>query len=224
MSIKSSKLLSIGLVFTGLLLVINAGFPVLYYEFYSSSGFEKPIFLSPISEGQVQGVSVAASGENLVNPSSWFVDAPQLPNVATQIKYYNLSIPKLGIKSAVVEIGGDNLSKNLIQYKGTALPGHLGNAVVFGHSTLPQLFRPDNYLSIFATLPTLKVGDEIIVDYDGITYTYRIEDMFEVKPTDIKVLEQQYDDGYLSVITCVPPGTYLRRLVVKARLIPFGKK
>ena len=40
--------------------------------------------------------------------------------------------------------------------------------------------------------------------------------MFEVQPTDLSVLDQQFDGKYLTLITCSPPGTTLRRLVVKS--------
>lgn len=137
------------------------------------------------------------------------------------MKYYTLSIPRLSIDRATVKIGGEDLSKNLIHYKGTALPGKTGNAVIFGHSVLPQLFNPKNYLTIFSTLPKLEEGDKVIVEYDGVTYTYRIAEMFEVPPTATEVLRQYHDGSHITLITCVPPGTYLRRLVVRADLIPL---
>jgi sortase A len=104
------------------------------------------------------------------------------------------------------------------EYPGTANPGQPGNTVLFGHSVLPQFFNPKNYLTIFSTLPTLKDGDEILVNFDGVNYRYLVEEMVEVSPEDTSVLEQRYDDSYITLITCVPPGTYLRRLIVRGRL------
>lgn len=135
-------------------------------------------------------------------------------------KSYKLSIPKLEIEEALVNTIGEDLSKGLVHYSGTALPGNLGNGVVFGHSILPQFYSPENYMAIFSTLHTLEDGDQIIVSYDDIQYQYQVVDMFEVEPTDISVLDQEYDDKYLTLITCTPPGTYLRRLIVKAKLVP----
>jgi len=43
----------------------------------------------------------------------------------------------------------------------------------------------------------------------------------ETLPEDVSILEQYYDGEYLSLITCVPPGTYLRRLVVRAKLVRY---
>jgi sortase A len=153
------------------------------------------------------------------NYKNWFAEAPKLPTRETKITHYNISIPKLKIENAVVAIGGEDLSESLIQYPGTALPGEYGNTVIFGHSVLPQFYNPKNYKTIFSTLPTLKEGDEILVDFDGIRYRYVVVKMVEVSPNDVSVLEQRYDGEYLSLVTCVPPGTYLRRLIVKAKLV-----
>jgi sortase A len=83
---------------------------------------------------------------------------------------------------------------------------------------LPQFFNPKDYMTIFSTLPTLKIGDEILVDFDGVRYRFLVSEMVELPPDDLAILEQHYDDSYISLVTCVPPGTYLRRLVVRARL------
>ena len=114
-----------------------------------------------------------------------------------------------------------DLAKSLIQYPQTALPGQLGNAVIFGHSVLPQFFNPKSYLTIFSTLYKLETGDEIAVDFDKIHYRYLVDEIYEVKPEDLSVLEQRFDGQYLTLITCSPPGTYLRRLVIKARIVDY---
>lgn len=156
--------------------------------------------------------------------SNWFSGGASREDFyATKVTFYSLSIPKLKIENAVVSIGGEDLSQSLIQYPGTALPGKLGNSVIFGHSVLPIFFNPKDYISIFSTLPTLKKGDEIIVNYDSVTYKYRVEEMFDVSPTDIQVLEQDKSDSFLTLVTCVPPGDPRKpkRLIVRARVVPL---
>jgi len=101
------------------------------------------------------------------------------------------------------------------------LPGQYGNTVIFGHSVLPQFFNPKNYKTIFSTLPTLKKGDEILIDFDGVLYRYEVVSLQEVLPENVSVLEQHYNAEYLTLITCVPPGTYLKRLVATARLVRY---
>ena len=60
------------------------------------------------------------------------------------------------------------------------------------------------------------------MDYDGVSYKYRVESMFEVRPTDIQVLQQDNSDSFLTLVTCVPPGDprKAKRLIVRARVIP----
>ena len=149
--------------------------------------------------------------------SNWFPNMPQ-SQMALNGRIYYLSIPKLKIKDAIVTIAGDDLNRSLIHYGGTGLPGDYGTAVIFGHSILPQFYDPKNYKSIFSLLPKLSEEDELFVTYDGVTYRYRIIDMHITPPDDVSVLEQKYDSSYVRLITCVPPGTYWKRLAVTARL------
>lgn len=217
---KFTKILSIVFITLGFILVLSSSFPILSYELFSGHDSRVEL-LSPLPAEQKKEFAAIPKEDELIRPDNWFEgNVPILGINTSRISYYNLSIPKLKIKNATVEVGGSDLSKSLIHYKGTAMPGKNGNTVIFGHSTLPQLFNPDNYLSIFSTLPKIKLGEEILVNYDGITYLYKIENIFEVKPNQIEILNQQYDDAYISIVTCVPPGTFLKRLVVRGRLVP----
>lgn len=204
------------LVIFGLFLVSSAIFPIVFYELSYSPQF-KPLVV-PIAEEVDREVLGESTTLDLTRPANWFYQAPRFPPRPSRITHYSLSIPKLGIRDAVVQVGGEDLKKILVQYEGTVYPGQFGNTVIFGHSVLPAFFNPENYLTIFSTLPTLEKGDEILIDFDGVLYKYLVEDLVEVAPTDISVLEQRYDDYYLTLVTCVPPGTYLRRLAVRARL------
>lgn len=152
------------------------------------------------------------------NARVWFPDAKFVEEEAPKITNYTISIPKLGIASANVEVGSDNLKKSLVHFPGSALPGELGNPVIFGHSTLPIFFNPKNYETIFSTLPEIQKGDKIIARVDGIEYNYEVYNFYTVNPDEIDVLEQKYDKYDMSLITCVPPGTKWKRLIVKARL------
>ncbi len=180
-------------------------------------GVPKAAFAAPIA-AVAPSVDPDKIGVDYTNANLWYPTSPQKKIVA-QVNSYTLSIPKLKIEKAVVTIAGDDLNKSLVHYGGTGLPGDYGNAVIFGHSVLPQFFDPKNYRTIFSTLPTLSIGDDIFITYDSVTYKYKVFDMIVRDPTDLAALEQQYDDSYITLITCVPPGTYWKRLNVKARLV-----
>ena len=106
----------------------------------------------------------------------------------------------------------------MVNYPGTSIPPEKGNAVVFGHSTLPQLFNKNDYKTIFTNIYTLNPGDEIIVNVLGNEYKYKIENITVVDPDNTSVLEQNYSDSFLTLVTCTPPGTIWKRLVIKARI------
>jgi sortase A len=149
----------------------------------------------------------------------WFPTKQQVEILKQfSVSEYFLTIPKLNINKARVNIGGEDLSKSLIHYLPTNLPGEYGNVAIFGHSTLPQLFDVKDYKSIFTYLPSLKEGDKIIIHLGDLEYDYDVVSMFVVKPEQVSVLEQRNDASYLTLITCVPPGTYWQRLVVLAKL------
>jgi sortase A len=197
-------------------------FPLVSYEYQSARDF--PELLSPIVEGQGQSLGESLASSDFTKASNWFPAAKGSNEFAvSKVSFYTITISRLKIENATVAIGGEDLSKSLIQYPGTALPGRPGNTVIFGHSILPQFYDPKDYLAIFSTLPSLKKGDEISINYDGISYKFRIEGIFEVSPTDLEVLEQGFSEPYISLVTCVPPGHPLkpRRLIVRAKIVPF---
>ena len=222
LSPRHKKIIAPFFLFSGIFLFLSAILPILQFQLSYSTKFNQ--ILNPLSP-QFYNHSESVLGDlntDYTQLSNWFESDPDqsissaLPNYSTS-SYY-ISIPKLKIKEAEVIFGSTDLKKSLIHYPKTALPGQYGSPVIFGHSVLPQFFNPESYLTIFSTLYRLKQGDEIFVNYDQIQYKYLVEEMFEVQPTDLSVLEQRFDDRYLTLITCSPPGTYLRRLIIKARL------
>jgi sortase A len=118
-----------------------------------------------------------------------------------------------------VEVDGSDLSKSLIHYLPASIPGQYGNISIFGHSSLPQLFNMSDYKTVFTYLPKMTIGDKIYIETKGVTYEYEVFDMFIVKPSEISVLDQKFDNSYLTLVTCVPPGTYKDRLIVRAKII-----
>lgn len=225
-AIGVKKRLSFVFSLLGLVLIGNAVIPIVTYQWHYAATFGR--ILSPLiyeNTSVLGSINASAQEEekDYTLISSWFSNQSEAPSFSKpDLNFYEITIPKLGIKSAKIQVGGEDLKKTLIHYSNTAFPGQLGNAVIFGHSVLPVFFNPENYLTIFSTLYKLREGDEILISYDGINYRYLTEDLYEVSANDLSVLEQRYDDRFLTLITCSPPGTYLRRLVVKARLMESG--
>lgn len=203
---------------SGLTILISSIWPIIEYQLTDARAYTT--LLSPLSINE--NAKDGNKKTDFTKASNWFPDAvKKAPIIDSKVSFYTISIPKLRIDNAVVAIGGEDLSKSLVQYPGTALPGKNGNAVVFGHSILPIFYNPKNYMSIFSTIPTLKAGDDIFINYDGIAYKYKVEELFEIYPTDIQILEQNPTDSFITLVTCVPPGDPRnpKRLIVRARVV-----
>lgn len=217
----------------GTLLLFWSFYPVISFELYSRL-FIQQYVLSPVpSSGDIKSHKEAdavlgsydAYSNNLrdfTQAHLWFpsnnMDG-QKQSSTFNVSNYDISIPKLNISQAHVVVGGEDLSKSLVHYLPRTMPGEFGNVAIFGHSTLPQLYSEGDYKTIFTYLPSLEKGDAVFVKIGDVEYEYKVTDMFVVNPDKISVLDQKYDASYLTLITCVPPGTYWKRLVVTSKLV-----
>lgn len=198
-------------IIVGVLLLFWALYPVISFEVYSKFFIKNQAKISNKDSNKLQ---------DLTKASLWFPSVnSQAVSQNINVKEYSLSIPKLNIENAKVIVGGEDLKKSLIQFVPTSLPGENGNVVILGHSTLPQLYNTKDYKTIFTYLPALKKGDQVEVKLGDQTFVYKVYEMIVVKPDKVSVLNQRFDDSYLTLITCVPPGTYWNRLIVKAKLV-----
>lgn len=138
--------------------------------------------------------------------------------------FFHLSIPKLNIQDALVETNSPTLQPDeaLGHYRGSALPGQVGNTFIYGHSVLPWFFNSKNYKTIFSTLDDLETGDKIKVKYKDSELTYKVETKAILPVNQVKPLEEwkpEYlNDSTIELMTCWPAGTKAKRLVVRAVL------
>lgn len=221
------RLFGITLFSVGILGALYTFFPALSWQLYFAHAYSQEDLSTPIPKTTVvQPSTIAAfisnsqnaiTGVDYTNAQNWFPSV-KLSGGTTSISGYRISIPTLGITSAEVSADNYDLSQHLINYPGTPTPPDNGNAVIFGHSSLPQLFNQKDYKTIFATLYKMKIGDTIIIHGDGISYTYTVFTIMVTDPTDTSIFEQNYDTSYLTLVTCTPPGTTWKRLIVKGRL------
>lgn len=216
-------------IITGSLFLFWSFYPIVSFAVYSRFFIPQKMF-SPTGKETATSIQKANSvlgnsnifSTNLADYTQigiWFPTMKQdeyKPRI--ELKEYSLSIPKLGIRDARVQVGGDDLKKGLIHYLPRAMPGEFGNVTVMGHSTLPQLYNVKDYKTIFTYLPTLGKGDSIFVKVENVDYEYEVYDAFVISPDEVSVLDQSYDNAYLTLITCCPPGTYFQRCVAKAKL------
>jgi sortase A len=226
------RLIGLVVALTGIALAGYTFFPLISYEIYIQPAFASQAFASPIpqttiiTQDAIQSLleNTASQISHLGDPNdtSWLPqtspDQYKEAGVTEQLSNFYLSIPTLGIQDSYVSMTDNNVNLHVIWFPGTAIPPNKGNTVMFGHSTLPQWFDPHNPHAIFATALDLKVGDAINITIGSSEYHYNIVKMYIVPAEDTSYLAQDTDGSYLSIVTCTPPGTTWKRLVIKAKL------
>ncbi len=212
----------LGLAIIGLILGLYTLSPLLSWEIYLKPAFATNSYASPIPHETILTKktlqSLFQTGTNALHGDNWLPQTYNDTHIATSVSSYMISIPKLNLDNIIVSTIDTDLSKHLVHFPGTALPPNKGNAAIFGHSTLPQLYDPKDYKTIFANIHNLKKDDTILVTMQNTLYTYRIFTIVIVDAEDTSYLTQDTDASYLSIITCTPPGTTWKRLLIKARL------
>ncbi|MBI2420725.1 MAG: sortase, partial [Candidatus Levybacteria bacterium] len=176
------KILALGIIIAGILISSYVFFPLLSWQIYfapvfASQNIEVPIPKTTVITGgtftNLLGNAGRALTTDLTQAGNWY------PNFASaqgsQAKTYSISIPKIGLKDAVVTNSNGDLSKQLVQFNTDTIPPHNGNTIIFGHSTLPQLFNPKDDKTIFANLYKLGPSDLIEVKIDNVEYIYRVQ-------------------------------------------------
>lgn len=172
--------------------------------------------------------SIAKEGINLGLP----VSSPDYTSIAPLIgqrersipQDSRLVIPKINVEAPIIFMESTNnkdileaIRDGVAQYAGTARPGRIGNMFITGHSSY-YWWRGGDYNQVFALLEHLIPNDLVFVYHEGGEYVYRVRDSIVVKPTQTEVLDPT-PTPTLSLMTCVPIGTNLKRLVVRADLI-----
>jgi LPXTG-site transpeptidase (sortase) family protein len=136
---------------------------------------------------------------------------------------FGIVIPKIGANAKVIAdvdwrdpvVYQRALAQGVAQARGTALPGELGNIFLFSHSGV-DFFEANRYNALFYLINKLVAGDEIIIMYHGEKFTYQVMDKQTVAPESIEYLGGDMTKKTLTLMTCWPAGTTLKRLLVIA--------
>ncbi len=211
------KLISLLLLFVGFFAISQVVFPVISFKLWEMGEriYSGTVLASPQSEDtqKILGVSVKSEG-----------NFPQIISDisrATVPAYdqFSLTIPTMGLKNETVYVDSNDLSLGLVHLPGSALPGEKGNSFISGHSALPSFIGP-KAKAIFANLPKIKKGDKIMVEADGVQYNYLVETIKTINPKDLSVIAPPDNQGrFITLMTCVPPGLNLKRLIVIGKMI-----
>ena len=149
------------------------------------------------------------------------VDVPDVENVnkgdnnteyvVDYSKYLGvLEIPKIGLKRGFY--GTDN-RYNSIQYNVTMVNGSTlpdvpnGNLILTAHSG-------DAYISYFAYLWRLGVGDSAFVTYNGVQYQYQIVNIYNVEKTGVVTIHRNTERTTLTMITCTKDNDHSQTIYI----------
>lgn len=138
---------------------------------------------------------------------------------------FGVVIPKIAANARVianVDAGNQGvyteaLRRGVAHAAGTVFPGQVGNSFLFAHS-VGNFWEVSRWNAVFYLLRELAPGDEVDIFYQGKRYIYVVYDKRVVEPTDVGYLHSQANFPMLTLQTCWPPGTTLKRLLVFARL------
>lgn len=131
-------------------------------------------------------------------------------------------IPKINVQIPVVydlPDGKEDTVQNALEsgvahYPTTPKPGTQGNAAFFGHSS-NNIFNKGEYKFAFVLLNQLVEGDTFYLTYDKKIYVYKVITKTVVDPSQVEVLNSvPGKTSTATLITCDPPGTTLKRMVV----------
>lgn len=218
------RLTCLGIIIVGAVIFSYIFFPLISWQIYfaptfASQKIDAPIpantVINPTSIGTLISNAATNINRDYTNAYNWY---PGFKEEKKEFANYKISIPRINIENAIVTNQDSDLSRHLVQFNSDTMPPNEGNSIIFGHSTLPQLYDPANYKTIFANAYKLNVGDMIIVSEEDNKYNYKIESVTVVDPADTSVLAQNFSDSFITIITCTPPGTLWKRLIIKARL------
>ena len=170
-------------------------------------GFFNEVVIAPfIQPSRTTAATPLIIGNETVAPSANpEIIIPKI-NVQIPVDYTQTNNTEATIQSA--------LENGVVHYPSTALPGQNGNVAIFGHSS-NNIFNRGNYKFAFVLLNSLVPGDTFYLTKDSKVYVYKIFSKQVVEPSQVGVLGPV--PGYpatATLITCDPPGTSLKRLVV----------
>lgn len=145
-------------------------------------------------------------------------------------KEFGLVVPKIGANSKVIQDVDpynskeyqQKLTQGVAHAKGTSLPGQAGNTFLFAHSS-DNFYNANRYNSVFYLLNKLVLEDNFYLVKDGRLYEYSVTEKSVVEPDQVQYLTDKTITQKATLMTCWPPGTTLKRLILIGDLVSVTK-
>lgn len=124
-----------------------------------------------------------------------------------------LVIPSINLQQQIFDGPSSGvLNKGVWHRPNTSTPNQKGNTVIVGHR-----FTYTNPNGEFYHLDKVRVGDKIVVYWQGAKYVYTVEKSYVTHADDSNV-EQPSQDDILTLYTCTPLWSAKDRLVIQSIL------
>lgn len=126
-----------------------------------------------------------------------------------------ITIPKINVELPIFHGTSDAILQTSIGHiAGSSLPvGGLGtHTILSGHRGLPSA-------RLFTNLDQLVEGDTFTLTVLNETYTYEVDQIRIVEPTDLSSLQLEPDKDYCTLVTCTPYGVNTHRLLVRGHRV-----
>ena len=109
-----------------------------------------------------------------------------------------LEIPRIGLKRGFYNVDSkyNSIEYNVTMVKGSTLPDQVnGNLILIAHSG-------DAYISYFAYLWRLGIGDRVYVTYNGVKYEYQLVNIYNTPKDGAVTIHRNMERTTLTMITC----------------------
>ena len=119
--------------------------------------------------------------------------------IETSINYIAvLRIPKINFKRGLVDKDSkyNNIKYNIMIHKESDAPDKEGgNVILVAHSGTAGV-------SYFRNVDKLSLDDEIYLDYNSQTYSYKITNIYDIEKTGIAPIRKETTKSTITLITC----------------------
>ena len=126
-----------------------------------------------------------------------------------------ITIPKINVELPIYHGTSDSILQTSIGHiEGSSLPvGGLGShTILSGHRGLPSA-------RLVTNLDQLAAGDTFTLTVLNETYTYEVDQIRIVEPTDLSSLQLEPGKDYCTLVTCTPYGVNTHRLLVRGHRV-----
>lgn len=190
---------------------LTVGLVFLFLQFNSVFIAHVSAYISP---GKLEGENIVIS-----QPGASLTVSPEPRLIVPKI---NLDAPvNYGISALDDATVQKALQDGIVHYKlpaADSLPGELGNTVLLGHSS-NDIFAAGKYKFALVLADQLAIDDTFFLHYNGTRYTYKVTDKKIINPDEVATLQTGYGKPMATLVTCTPPGTTFKRLLIFAEQI-----